>query len=89
MFSYSDKSGSINGIQLIRLRGRPGKTQLRLKARGQNLSLAGPATSESYFAQEPSVTIQFQNSVGGCWSAEYRKGHTKRSTRTRFKARGK
>ena len=88
-FSYSDQSGSINGIQRIRLRERPGKTRLRLKARGQNLSFAGPATSESYFDQEPSVTIQFQNSVGGCWSAEYRKGNTKRSTRTRFKARGK
>ena len=89
VFSYTDKSGSAGGVQQIRLKELPQDTLLRLKALGQNLSLPGPATSASYFDQEPSVTIQFQNSVGGCWSAEYRKSDTKRSTRTRFKARGK
>ena len=71
-FLYIDPAGSTEGIEKIRLRtnGKGNKTVLRLDARGLNMTLPGPFSGEQYFAQDPEVIVQIENSEGGCWQIE-------------------
>ena len=71
-FLYLDPTGSTEGIEKIRLRtnGKGNKTVLRLDARGLNMTLPGPFSGEQYFAQDPEVIVQIENSEGGCWQIE-------------------
>lgn len=72
-FGYNDKVRLTEGIEKIRLVQSPdgGKGKLLLKARGANMTLPGPADTDRYFFSEPNVTVQIENSAGGCWRARF------------------
>jgi hypothetical protein len=67
-FRYVDPTGTIEGIEKIHLRSTRRNTNLRLTARGVNMTLPGPFSGEQYLAQDPSVIVQIENSEGSCWS---------------------
>ncbi len=51
------------------LSGAEGKTKVRLQVKGAGF-LPGPY-GDTYFAQNPSVTVQLMNPAGACWSSEF------------------
>lgn len=89
-FGYKDTTRATEGIEKIRLVQTPDGTKGKflLKARGANMTLPGPADAAQYFLSQPSVTVQIENSAGGCWGTRF--GATSgpvRNTATLYKAK--
>jgi hypothetical protein len=87
---YLDGSGSADGV--TRMRGRaslvPGKSKMRLKARGPNFLPPDNFSPNEYFDGDPDVTVQLLSSEGACWSSEYAPGTFRKNNREFFKAVG-
>ena len=65
-FRYTDKELTPNGVAMIKLvAGGDGKAKIIFKAKGAALAVPSP------LAIVPPVTVQLQNSDGGCWAATY------------------
>jgi cysteine-rich repeat protein len=88
-FGYNDKLRLTEGIEKIRLVQSPGggNGKLLLKARGMNMTLPGPADTDRYFLAEPTVTVQIENSAGGCWSTSFDATGSVLNTPTLYKAK--
>lgn len=70
--SFKSKTGSPDGVQQVKIKtGIDGKTQVQVKAKGENIPMPTPA-GERLFAQTPKVTVQFHR-MGSetCWGSDY------------------
>jgi cysteine-rich repeat protein len=83
-FQYKDPTRSVNGVERLRIDGKPKGLKLHLKAARAALPLPGPVTPDRYFADDDRVHVQLRNGVGGCWSLTF--GGVQQNTATRFKA---
>jgi len=81
---YKDKSGSADGIQVVKLKSG-GKPAVGLKAKGQNLPTPAPFSADEFFALDPILTAQIASSDGRCWVTDFLEA--KRNTTSRFKTR--
>lgn len=71
-FRYKDRSASADGVQLVLLKPGLGHTgKLQVKGRGDRLALPPAASAETYFFQDPALTVQLVNSLGFCWEATF------------------
>lgn len=59
----------MTGIKLSA--GVSGKSKVKLKAKGENLSLPTPSSPTTAFDLEPNLQVQLFNSDGECWSSEF------------------
>jgi cysteine-rich repeat protein len=84
-FQYKDAAGSVNGVQRLRIDGKPKGSKVLLNAKGLNVPLPGPVASDRYFARDPHVVVQLRNTVGGCWTLSL--SSDKQNTATEFKAK--
>ena len=72
-FDYDDKTGAVDGIQLVRVRRTHGRTRFAVKmdAGGLNATLPTPFSDERLLAQDGNVVVQLEDSAGQCWSQDY------------------
>lgn len=75
-FKYVDKSGTADGVQMVKLnRGDDGKARVTFAARGNamNLPRAQPE-------QDDMMVAQLWNSAGSCWTSEFTAPASKRKS---------
>jgi hypothetical protein len=90
-FQYTDRDLANDGVLSLRVKvdpDKPGRSQVKLKARGLNFAPPGPPLDEPlfYFEQEPSVILNLVNSEGTCWTVEYTPPHNRKITAKNYKA---
>jgi cysteine-rich repeat protein len=86
-FQYKDATGSVNGVQRLRVDGKTNGSKVQLHAKGSNLPLPGPVATDRYFARDNEVIVQLRNTVGGCWHLSL--SSEQKNTATEFKAKRK
>ena len=65
--SYSDKARTPDGIQQMLVKvGPAGKSKIKLRGRGENLTLPSLPIAPS-----PWLRVQLKNSAGACWASEF------------------
>lgn len=57
--------------QVVLKAGFSDRAKLLVKARGIILNFPMPPSASQFLRQDPAVTVQLVNSVGGCWQATY------------------
>ncbi|MFN2426053.1 MAG: M12 family metallo-peptidase [Candidatus Binatia bacterium] len=88
-WKWSDRNGTVGGLTKLDLRtGIAGKSKVKLRAGGTNLSLPGPQAGSEYFDQDSSVIVQLLAGEDSCWTSTFVPADTSRSTTTLFKASG-
>jgi hypothetical protein len=71
-FRYKDPARAQAGIDLLRLKaGVSGKARLVLRGVGPTLDFAGHPQPFLPLAQDPQVSVQVFNSLGGCWGSDF------------------
>jgi hypothetical protein len=86
-FEYKDGTGTVNGVERVRVDGKPNGVKLQLKATKPGLALPGPVAPDRYFAQDHDVFLQLRNTAGGCWSVRF--SDAIQNAAVRFKAKAK
>lgn len=89
-FNYSVSGGNEDGVTEARLgAGRPGKpdTRIIIKASGTTLPLPAPVGGGRFFAQTSSVTVQFHQANGRCYSTPFGAADTTRNGTKGFRTR--
>jgi cysteine-rich repeat protein len=86
-FEYKDRAGSADGVERVRVDGKPNGVKLQLKAAKAGLVLPGPVAPDRYFVQDGNVFAQLRNTAGGCWSVRF--GDAVVNDPARFKAKAK
>jgi hypothetical protein len=84
-FQYKDPTGSVNGVQRLRIDGKTNRSKVQLKAKGATVPLPGPVAPDRYFARDNEVIVQLRNTAGGCWSL--RLTSDQKNGATEFKAK--
>ncbi len=85
---YKDKTAAVDGVKIVKLKaGDTGKAQVQLKASGAATNTPAPIAADSFFAQDPLVTVQMWNSSGICWGTEF--DSALKNTGTIFKTKRK
>ena len=84
---YKDKLGGSHGVTAAQLKtGIAGKTKVKVSAGGTSLLLPPSNSTNSFFSQSPSVTVQLVSSVGKCWTSQFTAADTTSNTARVFKA---
>ncbi len=87
-FKYFDALRSNDGVEKVRIgQNKKQVGKLRLLGNGVNLPLPAPFDPTQYLAQDPSVTMEIQNSAGACWSVTYESSSSPINSVDHFKAR--
>lgn len=88
-FHYKRKS-DVGGKLTVDLRARsPGRTRIRLKAHGSDLSTPAPANGSLFFRQDPLVIVQAVNDDEACWSSQFGDAHTPTNKGRRFNSKSR
>ncbi|RMD83239.1 MAG: hypothetical protein D6815_07090, partial [Candidatus Dadabacteria bacterium] len=85
-YRYKDPAAAQDGVRVLHVdAGAEGRTRVRLKARGRNLPLPGPAAPGTFFHVDPAVTVQLHAvGTGTCWSSSF--ASARRNTAEQFRA---
>ena len=72
-FDYKDSSGSQDGIQKAQVRlGVAGKSKVQIGAKGLNIPLPEPFSSQEFFDSQMHIIVQLHNSsTAACWTSEF------------------
>ncbi len=71
-FKFSDPDGNADGVFRVLLKQGAGTARALWKAKGNNVSLPGPASASRYFAQSSEVTVQVvRHDASACWQADF------------------
>jgi hypothetical protein len=87
---YSDKAGASDGVTSVKIKASTdGKSSLKLKATGANLTLPPAFNTSVFFDVDQSLTVQMLNSEGACWTTDFTPGTEKKNDAAKgFKAVG-
>ena len=70
---------------LVKSPNKPDKCQL--KAKGSSLLLPTPVDSTHFFASDPVLTVQLENSDGARWAMGFAESQAKKNTPARYQAK--
>jgi hypothetical protein len=81
-FRYKDNSAAADGITRLKLQpGTENRSKLGLVAKGADLKLPAPVSTQRMFWLEPFVTVQLVNSDGECFTTSFASAETNQPTR--------
>jgi hypothetical protein len=84
---YHESHGDSFGVRKVLLKpGASGSTSIKFVAKGENLTLPGPAGT-TYFDQDPAVVVQLANTNGTCWTSEFAVSDTLKHDPALFRAK--
>ncbi len=86
-YRYKDHAGAEDGVRSLNIdTGAFRRSRVRLKARGVQLPMPGPAEATRFFHDDPQLTVQLTAvDAGTCWSTTFT--DARRNTADRFKTR--
>jgi hypothetical protein len=88
--TYNESFGEQSGVtKMLLFSNEDGKTRLKVKGKGDALTMPEPIDENDFFMVQDEVVAQIVNDQGRCWEARFGQFDVLRNLDTRFKAKGK
>jgi hypothetical protein len=87
-WTFTDTEATSDGIFKIKLSsGDVGFPKIQIQAKGNEIPLPAPYSTERMFAADQKVAVGLVTSSGECWSAEFNAAVTQKNAASQFKAK--